>query len=276
VEQRKQRMEQRKQRRNGGLLAAAGAAVFAIASLGQVAAQVAGGLSIPVVGGGLQGTAVLRITQFTLQDERTAVAIGTLSASTTGSNGHRTVVAQVAMPVVSVTSATVTTGGVDLGAEGGGGAFGVAGTTGGTGGGGTAFAPGAAAPGQVAVCGPLRVVLGPMTIARQGLTLNVQRLDIDIDAGLEATTVSAVSQAASRLNTAVCSVDAALAAQRQGAGILGGTGVTGTTGTTGATAGTTAGTTATIGGGMTVGAATGQPTPLQNLVAALNEVLGAV
>jgi hypothetical protein len=273
-------------------LTAAFAAVFSIASLAPASAQTGGGLSIPIVGAGQAGsTGVLRITQFALLDERTAVAIGTLSIGATGGNGNRTIVTQVAVPLIGVTSAGGRPGGIAIPATGAGGtqASGLPGTTGGTGQAGVGFpAASAPVPGQLTTCGPLRVTLGPVSVARQGLAVNVPRLDIDIDDGTDVAVAATASQGPSMLGSAICSAHEALAASNQaaagfavnvvagtaGTGVAGaaGTGLAGSTGT-GATG--TAGT----GGAATSGTTatgTGQASALQNLVAALNGVLGSM
>ena len=275
-------------RRQVKTAAVAFAAVLAIASLASVSAQAGGGLSIPVVSTGQAGSpGVLRITQFTLLDDRTAVAVGTLSVSATGTDGQRTIVTQVAVPVIGVTSATArsASAGVATPAAGAGGtqASGFPGTTSGTGHAGTGFGTTTVTPGQVATCGPLRVALGPLRIARQGLTMNVPRLEIEIDGGADAAASSIASQGSSMLASAVCSAEAALATPGSRTGAFGGTGTTttGATGTTGAAVSGTFGTGASTTSGTTTsggvsGAGTDPVSALQNLVTALNGVLGAL
>lgn len=277
---------------------------FAIASaVAPLHAQQTSGLTLPFssTGTGTAGAAqlsgILHIAQFTELNGQ-AFAAGTLSVSvpnqssgTTGSS----VVTDVVVPVVSITSgstalnlSSVNTSGATAGNTF---ASSTQGVTAGVGflaspaaPIGRAGVPTSVVPGQVATCGPIHLVVGPIDVNQPSLVLHLDRLAVD---------VASTPGVASPLNDTVCSAEAALSQASTASSSTGtatqpssvstpttptGTATVGTAGTVGTmgTVGTTATTMGMAGTTATTAAAAQPLTPLQNVVALLNQLLGTL
>lgn len=247
------------------------AAVLGIAALGitsvvdlraQQALQSPVGISVPFSASAGAGfvTGELRITQFAEQNGQ-PVAIGTLGLATDNSGAPGTEVTQVVVPVLAVASTSTgasmafgrsaarpTTPGTPTGTA-------IEGTTGSFG---AAAAPTSSTPGTQANCGPLRIELGPLDLGQALTGLQIPRLVVD---------VAAPQGSVTTVNSLVCAADAALASAAA-AGTGGGDAATAAIGSAqpgGAVSGT---------GGTTQAAVTA--TPLQGLVASLNQVLAGL
>lgn len=266
-----------------GVLAALTFVVSAGAARAQQPSQSSsslGALSLPFasIGTGTAGpvetAGVLRIARFTEQNGRLFV-VGTVTVDVPGASSsaaNTSLVTQVAIPVLSIRgasgSAVLSFGGSAAagtspatGAAAPGSAVpgvpatGVSATAGGAASG-TAGVPSSSLPGQAATCGPLRLEVGPVTVSQSTLALRLERVTVDLvsPAGLSSPVNELVCSAESAVSQAAAARATGNAASRT-AGVPSVTGTTGTVGGTGSAS---------------------QPTALQQLVAAMNRLVGAV
>jgi hypothetical protein len=254
---------------------AVGIVALGLASVAHLQAQQSASLRLPfdatVAGpaGVVQTSGVFRIAQFAEQNGQ-IVAVGTLTVGVPSqvSANASSLVTQAIIPVMAVrsgsTSAALNFGGpssataVLLPASSG---MVTTSSTSGVSVNGTPGVPASAAPGQVANCGPLHLEVGPVDVNQPGLALHVDRLTVDI---------APPSGASTGLNQWMCSADAALAQASGGGGTR-----------TGATAtiqfapfsGPNAASATTLAPAGGARAASEPATPLQGLVAVLNQLL---
>lgn len=227
------------------------------------------GLSVPftTMGTAQAGSAavagVFRITQFLEQNGR-AFATGTLAIGLGDAAAPRTLVQQVAVPVLVVRSASssssLTLGGasppVTPGSFAGFSAtMPAAGTTATDTTAASVGTASAAIPGVQANCGPLHLEIGPFDQSTSGLSFHLDRLVLDL---------AAPADMVSSASALMCSADAALA---QASGVS----PSGTPGTTAFTSSFTA-PNPSLATSTAAGTAT---TPLQSLVAVLNQIVDA-